>query len=67
MNTMVAAKPVTKRSLIMLVAHRQMKQTEKTSISVDTFKGTLLSVAATRAHVHLLPVQIQRDLTRATD
>ena len=33
----------------------------------NTFKGALHSVAATRAQVHPLPVQIQRDLTRGTD
>ena len=33
----------------------------------NTFKGSLHSVAATRAHVHPLPVQIQRDLTGGMD
>ena len=33
----------------------------------NTFKCALHSVAVTRTHVHPLPVQTQRDMTRGTD
>ena len=33
----------------------------------NTCKCALHSIAATKAHVHSLPVQMQRDLTRGTD
>ena len=33
----------------------------------NTFKGALHSIAATRAQMHPIPVQLQHDLSRGTD